>query len=184
MVNGPTHSAGRPGSALLLLGAIFATALIVRVPLGPAPVGQPVAATIAAKTLDIWPALPAAVMNRPAIDAPTVMRARIGLTAPAPPIEPIRVASVASLIESAGPGAVPQRSPLSEPPIFVAEPALALASTPHTHFAGLAAAVTPVSFVEQSSSNPFGAVGTAFVKTGAALTLAFKKTGQGILAPF
>lgn len=62
-----------------------------------------------------------------------------------------------------------------------------LTSTPQNHLAGFAAPVTQV-FLVESSSGPFGvvgnAVGTAFVKTGAALTLAFKKTGQGILAPF
>src|SRR4030095_5721171 len=97
-------------------------------------------------------------------------------------MEPIRVAPAAAPIESERPNAAPlSATTLSEPPMFVAEPTLALAATPHNHVAGLAAAVTPVSFVEQSSSNPFSAVGTAFAKTGAALTLAFKKTGPRIL---
>jgi hypothetical protein len=67
-------------------------------------------------------------------------------------------------------------------------PAPELFSAPPRQMAGFAASVTPVSSIEPPSvptvSQPFSAVGTAFVKTGAALAFAFKKTGQGILAPF
>ncbi len=98
---------------------------------------------------------------------------------------PIQTASIDTISESpqhevaARTASVVDRE---QPPMIVNQPTLSAA--PHNDLAGLAAPVTPVSFVESSSSNPFGAVGTAFVKTGAALTLAFKKTGQGILAPF
>jgi hypothetical protein len=187
VVNGPTYSSGRPGSALLILGAIFATALIVRIPLGPAPVEPSMVSisTIEAHPFATLSALPVAQMEQPAIDLPVAMNTRSARVSTASPSEPVRVASAAAPIESAPFEAAP-RSPsvLNQPPVLVSEPLRALASTPHNEIAELPAAAKYVSSVESSSSNPFSAVGTAFVKTGAALTLAFKKTGQGILAPF
>jgi hypothetical protein len=172
------QSAGRPGPALLILGAIFATALFLRVPIGPAP-AEEIASAIDSTNLSIWSASPIASMDRPSIDALSVSQRRA--IAPVVRLEPLEMAPL-SRVGVVAPGEViPRRAGAIEPPMAVAEPALA--SIAHSHMTGLATPVTRVAYVE-SPSRPFGAVGTAFVKTGAALTLAFKKTGQGILAPF
>ena len=187
MAQSPTYSAGRPGSAVLILGAIFATALIVRIPLGPAPVEPSMVSisTIDAHPFATFSVLPVAQMEQPAIDLPVAADTRTALVSAPSPSEPVRVASAVAPIESAPFEAAPgSPSVLNQPPVLVSEPLRALASTPHNEIAELAAAARCASSVESSSSNPFSAVGTAFAKTGAALTLAFKKTGQGILAPF
>jgi hypothetical protein len=207
------ESAGRPGSALLILVAIFTTALFLRVPIGLGP-AEPIATVLDVETISIWSAPPILPMHPPALDVtppvPAIVRgdkpsafARSasafadasadrrslgggwsGLSipgAPAATLEPIgetRRAAVSEIHQpemSARPGAA------SQPPV-VPEPALA--STSHRPMTGFASPVAPDSYVAESPSRPFGAVGTAFVKTGAALSLAFKKTGQGILAPF
>jgi hypothetical protein len=173
--------AGRPGSALLILGAIFATAMFLRVPIGPR-TAEPIAAAVEAQTLNAWAALPIASMDRPSLDA-------IPLAVLLPPTtfpEPIAVTRLASLNDVPQLEVDPRRPSATGPPPM-AIPEAALSSTAHGHMIGLATPVAPVPYVE-SPSRPFGvvggAVGTAFVKTGAAITLAFKKTGQGILAPF
>lgn len=97
--------------------------------------------------------------------------------------EPIHVTLLASADETPRPEIRPRRPVLPAPPMALHQPALI--STAQTHIASLAAPVVPVPYVASSSTpQPFSALGTAFAKTGAALTLAFKKTGQGILAPF
>jgi hypothetical protein len=177
------QSAGRPGSALLILVAIFATAVFLRVPIGPR-TAEPLAESIDARVLNCWAALPTVSMDRPALDT-LVARRAVPLNS-TPVLEPIPVTRLASPIEMATPETSPQRpSAGGAPPPAVPEPALA--STAHSGMTGLARPVAQESYVE-STSGPFGvvggAVGTALVKTGAALSLAFKKTGQGILAPF
>ena len=181
MVNVPTRSAGRPGSAILLLGAIFATAVLFRVPPGPAPRDVP-APTLASHTFAAWSAPATASMVAPVMTDDAIQARVVRVDKPAP-AETTHVVSLAIHDESprhdvaTGTGDNSAASP-----VLVSEPMLV--STPQNHLAILAAPVTPVSLAEPSSSSPFGAVGTAFAKTGAALTLAFKKTGQGILAPF
>ena len=183
--------AGRPGSALLILGAIFATALFLRAParVGPA---EPIAAVIDVEALSILSSPPVLPMHPPALDrTPPVPPAGIdkpkGLSPPTiasagtlDPIETTRLASVSEMhqpeVDARRPDAVSQLPPVGPEP--------ALAATSHGHMSGLANPVAPVSYVPESPSGPLGVVGTAFVKTGAALSLAFKKTGQGILAPF
>ena len=181
MVKVPTRSAGHPGSAILLLGGIFATAVLFRMPLGPAPHDVPVP-RLASQNLFAWSASPAVSMVPPAM-TDDVIQPRAG-RADAPALaEAVHVATVAVHDEpprhDAGTGAGTNTTASS---VLVSEPMLV--STSQNRLAILAATVTPVSVGEPSSSSPFSAVGTAFAKTGAALTLAFKKTGQGILAPF
>jgi hypothetical protein len=220
------ESSGRPGSALLILGAIFATALFLRAPAGVGP-AEPIATALDVEALSIlsWP--PVLPMHPPALDrTPSVPPAgidkpnqpppRLRRSADQPPLKlrrsaeasakaealrakaeglsPPTIASAATLepIGETQPAAVSEmhqpevdaRRPdaVSQLPPVGPEPALA--ATSHGHMSGLANPVAPVSYVAESPSGPLGAVGTAFVKTGAALSLAFKKTGQGILAPF
>jgi hypothetical protein len=181
VVNVPTRPAGRPGSAILILGAIFATAVLFRMPLGRAAHEVPVA-NLDAHALAAWSALPTASMAPPAITVDPIQPRAVRVEEPASP-ETARVASVTIHDEPARPDvATNSVANSASSPVIVSKPMLL--STPQSHLAILAAPVTPASLAEPSSSSPFGAVGTAFAKTGAALTLAFKKTGQGILAPF
>ncbi len=179
------QSAGRPGSALLILGAIFATAVFLRVPIGPR-TAEPLAESIDARVLNFWAALPTVSMDRPALDTAALVARRAVPLSSTPVLEPIPVTRLAPPSEIAHPETSPQR-PSTAGASPSAVPEAALASTEHTGMTGLARPVAQESYVE-STSGPFGvvggAVGTALVKTGAALSLAFKKTGQGILAPF
>jgi hypothetical protein len=184
------ESSGRPGSALLILGAIFATALFFRVPIGLAP-AEPIAPALDVQTISIWSALPILPMHPPALDGtppvPAIVRGDklSGLSIPAESaaaLEPIGEARRAAVSEIRQPEMSAQRPGAASQPQVVPEPALA--STSQRELTGFASPVAPNSYVAESPSRPLGAVGTAFVKTGAALSLAFKKTGQGILAPF
>ena len=173
------QQSGRPGSALLILGAIFATALLLRVPVRPAHHVERVA-DLGATPLAFWSSLPVTSMERPSYRSlPSRPKP---LSTSALELEPIQ-AVVAVQQETSLPG-----SAIAVPaPAIAVEPALVARA--HGYMSGLAAPVAPGSIAyEDSGSGPFGvvggAVGTAFVKTGAAISLAFKKTGQGILAPF
>jgi hypothetical protein len=180
--------AGRPGSALLILGAIFATALFLRAPAGLGP-AEPMATALDVETISIWSALPILPMHPPALEPATAtVGAIVGgdkpslsiLAATLDTIETTQLASVSEMhqpeVDARRQDAVSQLLPVGPEPT--------LAATSHGYMSALANPVAPVSYVAESASGPFGAVGTAFVKTGAALSLAFKKTGQGILAPF
>jgi hypothetical protein len=176
------QSAGRPGSALLILGAIFATALFLRAPAerGPA---EPIATVLDVETINIWSAPPTLPMHPPALEPATPTVGASGLSIRAATLDPIEITRLASVSEVHQPE-VNARRPDAMSQLPPAGPEPALAATSHGHMSGFANPVAPVSYVAESASGPFGAVGTAFVKTGAALSLAFKKTGQGILAPF
>jgi hypothetical protein len=173
-------SQGRPGSALLILVGIFATAAIFRVPLQ-RPTESPRAARLDATSLAVWSPARVAAMTRPvqrhAIAQP--IRENEPVTDRVAPLEVMHLASAAELSRS-----VPaHRPPVGNVPPIAVPPVLA--SSANVPVATFAASIAPADLSTPSSApQPFSALGTAFAKTGAALTLAFKKTGQGILAPF
>jgi hypothetical protein len=166
----------------VLLGSIFTTALVLRMPFGPAPI-EDALSVIDARALDAWSASPVTSMDPPA--PASQIAAEPKTVQPKSTLVPVRM-YLTSIRDHMPLEVSPRRPALSnQQPVAVTEPPLP--STPQTYLSVLAAPVVPVSSAD-STSRPFGvvggAVGTAFAKTGAALTLAFKKTGQGILAPF
>lgn len=183
MAQARIQAAGRPGSALLILVGIFATAAILRLPIGAPPI-EPLASVLNARGLTVWSEALTASMERPQIVA-----AQVETRHPAPAgvgvREPLAGTALTITSDVSRPEVSPTRPALrTETPAAPAQPALV--STVQTPLAGFAAPVVPVPFVEQPPSvpQPFSALGTAFAKTGGALALAFRKTGQGILAPF